>query len=92
MRPRTAEERRLGGRGVIGARRRSAKAGARWAPSPRWPGVCSTSEQRPGSLHSPVGRFEMSNEARMAIPLFGLAFAGLMAYAVFLQLYIWHVL
>lgn len=29
---------------------------------------------------------------RIAVPLFALAFAGLMAYAISLQLHIWHVL
>ena len=34
----------------------------------------------------------MSHAARAVLPLFGVAFAALMAYAVYLQLQIWHVL
>jgi hypothetical protein len=34
----------------------------------------------------------MTRTARAVVPLFGLAFAVLMAYAVYLQLHIWHVL
>ena len=34
----------------------------------------------------------MDNVTRTAVPLFGVAFAVLMAYAIYLQLCIWHVL
>jgi hypothetical protein len=34
----------------------------------------------------------MSTAARTMVPLLGAAFAALMAYAVYLQLQIWHVL
>ena len=34
---------------------------------------------------------EMSSEARVLIPFAALAFAGVLGYAVYLQLLIWHV-
>jgi hypothetical protein len=34
----------------------------------------------------------MTRTARAVVPLFGIAFTALLAYAVYLQLLIWHVL
>jgi hypothetical protein len=34
----------------------------------------------------------MTGAVRVVVPLVGVAFAALMAYAVYLQLLIWHVL